>query len=478
MTRRQFVLAMTYASLFSSATVQASTAEAAPEGEGERAYRGFTSDDPRGQTKRIPILQGLTTETTAQFTVLRNKARDRWAYEVIDSEGRRPAALARQTIERTYSEWCIDKLVVEGLFLGSPFYFRVIDEVTGRMLDQRFFRTLDRGRRDVRFAMASCMSDDLRYFQKKTWRSLQGAAPDVVFFVGDAVYADLHSDGSEASIWRRYVETRRTLEIFKYETLTPILATWDDHDYGLNNSDSRYPLKDKTRRIFFAFFGSYEGSGYQHGPGVSSLFEGFGQRFFFMDDRTFRSPSGSGGSHWGEEQEDWLFDELKRSPEPAWILNGSQFFGAYLEKESYGTCHKESFASIMNRFGEARIPVVFGSGDVHFSEIMRIEPEILGYTTYELTSSSMHSGTYPGKHLRKRNPRRLNATWRHNFLLVESRSDGLNLELIVTSIGADHQRLFRRHVHVTAPSPAAPSPAAPGIAVPSPTAPSVRPHRV
>lgn len=37
------------------------------------------------------------------------------------------------------------------------------------------------------------------------------------------------------------------------ESGTRILGIWDDHDYGINDGDKHFPLKNHTRRIFLDF---------------------------------------------------------------------------------------------------------------------------------------------------------------------------------------------------------------------------------
>ena len=34
---------------------------------------------------------------------------------------------------------------------------------------------------------------------------------------------------------------------------TKIIGVWDDHDYGLNNGDKNFPLKNEVRDIFLDF---------------------------------------------------------------------------------------------------------------------------------------------------------------------------------------------------------------------------------
>jgi hypothetical protein len=92
--------------------------------------------------------------------------------------------------------------------------------------------------------------------------------------------------------------------------------------------------------------------------------------------------------------------------------------------------------------------VVFGSGDVHFSEIMSVDPKYLGYRTYEYTSSAIHSLNLPVK-LIYRNPRREAFTWHHNFLIIDSKTSGNGLKIKAMAINARNSVAFSHEAKVT-----------------------------
>src|SRR5690606_30446885 len=147
---------------------------------------------------------------------------------------------------------------------------------------------------------------------------------------------------------------------FRMPRLTPVFATWDDHDFGLNNADRTFPRADFNRLLFRKFWGSIESPIWRKAHGVGSVLEAFGQRFFLMDDRSFRdAPHVSGGKHWGQDQMDWLIAELEHSPAPAWLMNGSQYFGGYLKKESYESTQPADFHHLLARLSRVAAPVAF-----------------------------------------------------------------------------------------------------------------------
>ncbi len=371
------------------------------------------------------ILQGYTSATTAQFTIL-TPATSGYGYIVKDSTGLSYSVTTTRRETRNHSSVGVDKILVTGLKLGTTFTLTLVSPTTGKVVDERFFKALDLNKTTARFVVGSCMKDTFDNLREEMWDAIAAAQPDVVFLVGDTCYADNDNDGSDAGYWRRYVETRSLLSHFRQKTLTPTLATWDDHDYADNNADGTFPKKEMTRDLFKIFWDNELQLGLKKGPGVSQVFSAFGQRFFLMDSRYFRSSREETlrPVQWGAAQEDFLFENLSQNSQPAILMNGSQFFGGYLKKDAFEYWQGANLKEICKRLSLQQAPVAFVSGDVHFSEVMQIEPSVLGYRSHEFTSSSVHSIGFPGLQNRKKNSRRMDATGVHTFMLFQSKNEG------------------------------------------------------
>lgn len=372
----------------------------------------------------LPIMQGLATKTTSQFVILTDSA-IKYGYVAVDAKGAMyPLTITRRE-SRSFSKIAVEKILVKGLKINTDYTLRVIEPSSGKPVDERTFRSLNTDLKNPKLMIASCMKDNKEEERERMWDNVAAKKPDIIFLIGDTCYSDNGNDGSDAGYWRRYCETRSLLSHFRQKTLIPTLAVWDDHDFADNNADSTFPKKEMTKELFKIFWDNEPQEGaITKGPGVAQLFNAFGQRFFMMDSRFYRSPRGASNPvHWGEQQEDFLFDNLAKGSTPSWLMNGSQFFGGYLQKDAFEYWHAENFKSVCQRLSRVEAPVVFASGDVHFSEYMKIEPQILGYTTYEITSSSIHSTTIAGLHLRKKNPRRIDASSAHQFAIVQTNID-------------------------------------------------------
>ncbi len=382
----------------------------------------------------LPTVQLFTDETSAQFRVLTHSSAQ-LTYAIEASDGH-PVQL--ESVTRTANPYkptdVMEHLLVTGLSLNVVYTLKMISN--GRVLDSREFTALDTRKANGRFALVSCMMDLLTPIQRYMWAAMERARPDVIFIIGDSSYTDVGGNGTLESNWRRHTESRQSLDLYFWKRLIPIVATWDDHDYAGNNATKNSPLNGKSINVFKAMFGFTPRGSAENGPGVSSSMEFFGQRFYLMDCRSWRDEWGTkNGLQWGEEQEKWLMSSVAKGASPTWLLNGSQFFGKYLEKDSFEGRHPYQFNRVLEQLRAIEAPIAFGSGDVHFSEVMRIERPVLGYETFELVSSSMHSLTAPWINIRKVNPRRLATTWHYNFVVVQGRAQAGRLDFRALSLG-------------------------------------------
>jgi phosphodiesterase/alkaline phosphatase D-like protein len=403
---------------------------------------------PRDQ--RLPVLQGATNASSAQFSIL-YPGTDRPDVAVVVEQDGRPQHLQmparHSSIRWEDSDWQAIKVLFRDLAHGPDHYLEIKDS-TGILIDRRQFRLLNTGAHRVRLAFVSCSSDEFLSEQGPMWRRLVDSRPDLLIMLGDNVYVDrprwTHPTITAPYIWQRYIETRNSLDIYKTAQLIPTLATWDDHDYGKNNTDKAFPHKQQAAEIFRAMYAQDPIiPEIVHGPGVATYFSAFAQKFFLMDDRTFRSCKWfwcKPQSHWGEEQFSWVLNNIGESTDPVWLVNGSQFFGSYRGGWSFEGNHGQRFERVLERLRQAPAPILFASGDVHYSEIMRIEQERLGYTSYEVTSSAIHSRS---RSPRGRNFRRIASTGEHNFVVVDAIAQPGKLDMSLFSLGADGEAYFR-----------------------------------
>lgn len=407
--------------------------------------------------ERLSILQGLTTESTAAFAVLVPKESE-IVYQVLPSDRKKVIkTITAQRYSQPHSDWAIDKFVVKGLEKQGPVYWLKLSHKNGQVIDQREFSTLDWSSDTLHFVAASCMDDSFGSLQQDMWKQVAFHKPQMIFMIGDNVYADknqaIPGPASPEHLWNRYVATRRSLDIFKQDRLIPILAIWDDHDYGMNDGDVTYKHKDKSLQIFNVFFAQPSMDRVlQPGPGASFFIDGFQQGFAFMDNRFFRSPNNqktSEETHWGKTQEQWLLSKLQSPSQPVWIINGDQIFGGYHKFESYEGNHPENFKKMMAEISRQPSPVIFLTGDRHLAEIMKTKPKDFAYTTYELTTSGIHAKTYPPSWDKTPNPRQVFGSVSSNYMMIASQQTAKGLKVHVRTMGPQNTVLDERTLEVT-----------------------------
>jgi alkaline phosphatase D len=224
--------------------------------------------------------------------------------------------------------------------------------------------------------------------------TIAASEPDLMLWIGDNLYYREGDWESESGMRYRNAYNRRAPELAPLLASTPNYATWDDHDYGPNNSDRTYRLKDVALEIF----GDYWPSRVRGAAGVPGVFQRFTWGdidFFLMDDRYHRAPNemppGPGKTMWGEEQLQWLMESLVSSSAPfKVVVNGGQVLNNAGNDEALPNF--ADYERLMSFIQEARIDgVVFVTGDRHHAILMKREVEG-SYPMYDLTTSPLTAG--------------------------------------------------------------------------------------
>lgn len=250
--------------------------------------------------------------------------------------------------------------------------------------------------------------------------------PDLMLWVGDNTYtreADFFSPGG---IRYRYRHDRALPQLQELLAATHHYATWDDHDYGPNDSDGTFALKDVSLDVFRQYWPGV-GYGLRGVPGVFQKFQWSDVDFFLVDDRYHRKPErwpdGADKTMLGRAQMDWLKESLAASRAPfKLVVVGSQALNPLSRSESWAQFETER-TELLDFIRTARIEgVVFLSGDRHMSELIRIDRPGQ-YPLYDFTSSPLTAGTAAPRGPEQANPHRVAGT-----LLVEHSFGRLRFE--------------------------------------------------
>jgi len=247
-------------------------------------------------------------------------------------------------------------------------------------------------------------------------------SPDLMLWLGDNVYYREIDWNSVSGLRHRYTHTR------SYPELQPLLgfvhhyAIWDDHDYGPNDSDRSFRLKDESLETFKLFWAN-QTYGTKETPGVFQRFEWGDVEFFMLDDRYHRSPNRAADNQektmFGKAQLQWLMDALTSSNAPFKIVaGGNQLLNPihFYEALSDYTHECRSLIDFLKR--QKVRGVFFLSGDRHHSELVKLSDTTF-YPLYDFTTSPLTAGPgNPQKELD--NPARVPGT-----LVYDARSVGL-----------------------------------------------------
>src|SRR5437016_4632807 len=96
----------------------------------------------------------------------------------------------------------------------------------------------------TRIAFGSCAKQDK---PQPIWDAVVELKPDLFLFLGDNIYGDTTDMQVLAA---KYQLLGNQPGFQKLKQACPILATWDDHDFGANDAGADFPLKRESQKVF------------------------------------------------------------------------------------------------------------------------------------------------------------------------------------------------------------------------------------
>ncbi|NJN77793.1 MAG: alkaline phosphatase family protein [Saprospiraceae bacterium] len=357
------------------------------------------------------------------------------------------------------------KLLADEVLPDKFYHYRLV--INGKIIDfdyQLKFQAqpLWQWRTDppnFKFALGSCTYINEPRFDRpgngygsdyKIFEALADKSPDMMLWLGDNIYLREADWNTRTGILHRYTHTRSTPEMQRLLATTHNYATWDDHDFGPNNSDRSFIHKDKTLEAFELFWSNPTFGLPDLEGGITTQFLFHDIEFFLLDNRYFRSPINPKGSDeviLGKEQIDWLIDGLSNSFAPFKIIAiGGQVLNSEAVAETYANFEEEQ-AYLLKRIEEENIKgVIFVTGDRHNTELNRVETES-GFIMYDLTVSSLTAGSNTRAD-KENNKNRVAGTviMEHNFAIVEVTGKRKERVLNVTVYDKDGKELWARKI--------------------------------
>ncbi|MFZ4404479.1 MAG: alkaline phosphatase D family protein [Pseudobdellovibrionaceae bacterium] len=256
-------------------------------------------------------------------------------------------------------------------------------------------------------AFGSCANQDA---PQPLWNEILKNDPQLFLFMGDNIYA---SKAEQKPASEQYKKLNKIPEYKKARESIPFMATWDDHDYGVNDGGANNPDKIQAQKDFSNYWRYIKDSiplnqeGIYHskllGPNKKTVL------VIMLDTRYFRSPlvpandpnnpklkylpnKDKKSTLLGEKQWQWLEAQLRRKADLTIVVSSIQMLAETPGFEKWGNFphEKERFFNTLKKT-RAKNVFIF-SGDRHIGFMS--EEKINGWgTLYEVSSSSINRPT-------------------------------------------------------------------------------------
>lgn len=256
----------------------------------------------------------------------------------------------------------------------------------------------------ARIAAGSCARQDR---PQPIWEVVSAFRPDILLMLGDNIYGDTED---MAVMRAKYAQLAAQPGFAALRERVPIVAVWDDHDYGANDVGREYPRRRESQQEFLDFFRVAADSPLRTQAGIYRAVAagppGRRVQFICLDTRYHRSPltkARDGGGPYaptndpdatvlGAEQWAWLEGVLREPAEVRIVLSSIQVAATDHHHEHWGNFPAERARLLRTIRGSGATGVVVVSGDRHAGEVSRIPPgpEALAYPLYDLTASSLN----------------------------------------------------------------------------------------
>jgi len=251
-------------------------------------------------------------------------------------------------------------------------------------------------------AIGSCNNQVL---ENPFWDDIAQQKPDIFIWGGDNIYADTDDI---AKLKAMYQEQNNIPGYASLKKEVPVVGTWDDHDYGLNDGGNEFWAKKGSQVAFLDFMGVDKDSPRRNQEGVYWSHEivknGKMVKIIVLDTRYFRdlmtksedkskrydpNPYGQ-GTILGQEQWQWFESELKNSKADFnLIVTSIQFLSNEHGFEKWGNFpHEVDKMNQILKESNAK-GVIFLSGDRHISEFSKMNIDGLSYPLIDFTSSGL-----------------------------------------------------------------------------------------
>lgn len=269
-----------------------------------------------------------------------------------------------------------------------------------------------------RIAFGSCVDQDR---PQPIWDAVLAADPELFIFLGDNIYADTRDP---AVMRAKYAQLAAQPGFRRLCERAPVLAVWDDHDFGEDDAGGDYPMKEISRQIFCDFWRERADSPRRTRDGIydALVLENGGKRLQViipdtrfnrtplhrrqLGDLTYKSwarlfdndPAGVPGPYernpdlaatmLGQAQWRWLEQQLAQPADVRIFASSVQVVADFPGWEGWSNFAAEQ-QRLLQAIRRQRANGLFCvSGDMHYAEVSRMDLNA-PYPLWDFTSSGL-----------------------------------------------------------------------------------------
>ncbi|OGT59495.1 MAG: hypothetical protein A3E01_01565 [Gammaproteobacteria bacterium RIFCSPHIGHO2_12_FULL_63_22] len=240
----------------------------------------------------------------------------------------------------------------------------------------------------TRIALGSCY---VPQFEKAdVWNSVSRQDPQLFLYMGDNVYQSEENGRPQLRELRdAYTALAADRPFAALRARTPIMVTWDDHDYGMNNAGAEFPARLESEALFKHVWAVAPGNARAERSGVYYREqigpEGQCTQVIMLDTRYFRTAQ----TMLGDEQWRWLEQVLSEPADLRLLVSSIPVLMEAADGEGWRRWPKERerLFKLIGESGTGNLVIL--SGDSHFGAYYRNDAAA-PWPLYELTASSLN----------------------------------------------------------------------------------------
>ncbi len=254
-------------------------------------------------------------------------------------------------------------------------------------------------------------------YEQPIWSSINNHNPDLFILMGDAIYPN---NKNQKGFEQAYAKLAAIPGFAELRNTTPVIGTWDDHDYGGSNSGESFLGKQGSKKEFIKFFNYAEvnalkklDQGIYHTRWID--FNDKKIQIILLDTRWYRSPlvytylsepqrkalnlgpiepnRDKTSTILGAAQWSWLESELQKPADLKIIVSSIQVIAEFTGWEAWANYPHER-TKLLKMFDQyVDTDIIILSGEIHRAEISRQLYTTKSYL--DITSSGLAVRTYP-----------------------------------------------------------------------------------